>query len=67
MNKNYKSPSSGYKPSHGGYPDPDMYGDEPSKYDVLNAAPKTTCACGQVPICHQLKSCGNAAGPWYEE
>lgn len=45
--------SKSYKPAHGGYPD--------ANHDAIKATtPTTCCPCGQVPVCHGLRSCGKS-------
>jgi len=46
--------SKSYKPAHGGYPD--------ANHDAIKVTtPTTCCPCGQVPVCHGLRSCGKSS------
>lgn len=46
--------SKSYKPAHGGYPD--------ANHDAIKATtPTTCCPCGQVPVCHGLRTCGKSS------
>jgi hypothetical protein len=53
-----KETSKTYKPAHGVYPDAHTRrAAEPARVPGTTI-PTTTCACGQVPICHGLRTCG---------